>query len=487
VEEPRVRSSCLDKADGQPVPARCPVRLTLAAMLAALLMPAASAQDASGVGTATREVARHPQHAQGDQAVDPEGESTKTDPRTRTARRLLHAVHGGVLRAVSRWNGDRWEHQHDGRWEALPVGAIESARLESEVLTESRKRRSAVRRDDATGLAAHANWLLEEGLYTEGLNLVSEVLELSPDQPEALALLRSGTLAVALPTIPVAADQRPAARARLLDFAAAAPRSLQEMAIEDLREAVTDPEEVAVLRAELAARLTDPSATARAFAALALRRLVPSEAVSQAEVEEFLRRALQDVSPEVRGQASLALRDVREEGLILPVVKALESQSPALRRHAAESLGQMGYSAAVPALVTRLLTLPLNGSSGGYHAPSANIFVGRQIAYVAGFNVNVAQNAAIGDPEIGTLQEGATVGVSVLGAADVATEGYLAESKALRTALTSLTGADPGASKKAWKGWWAKNEARWAGGAATTGAGSDPATPSSPDKGVAPR
>ncbi len=461
--------------------------LSLAAMIAALLVPTAWAQEGAGSATGAPSAVRTPLQAAGDLGPEAAGTGSAPDPRTRPKRWLLHAVRGGVLRALARWSDDHWEFQRNGQWESLPAGAIDREQLESVVLTESRKRRAAVRRNDTAGLTEHARWLIESGLYTEGVNLLSEVLESAPDQPEALALLASGAVPVALPSLQVPADELPAARSRLLQYGAAAPRSLQELAIVDLREACAEPDEAAALRAELVALLTDPSGQARAFAALALRRLVPGEAVSQEEVEEFLRRALQDVSSEVRSQATLALRDVHAEGVILPIVKALESPSPALRRHAAESLGELGFPAAVPPLVTRFITLPLDGGPGSYHAPSGHIFVGRQIAYIAGFSVNVAQNAAIGDPEIGTLQEGASIGVSVLGSSDAATEGYLAESKALRTALTKLTGANPGATKSSWKAWWAKNQDRWTATAASTGAGTEePASPP-PAAGGAPR
>jgi len=170
----------------------------------------------------------------------------------------------------------------------------------------------------------------------------------------------------------------------------------------------------------------------------------------------------------VRRSAALALRDAHEEGLILPLVTALGSTSSTARTFAAESLGTMGYDAAVPALVQRLITLPTAGGSGDFSAPRSSIFVGRQISYVAGFDVEVAQNAAIGKPLVGVIQDGATLDVAVMG---VSSTTYVTESSTLRASLQKLTGANPGNSVQAWKTWWALNESRWAPDAPATGSG----------------
>jgi len=436
------------------------------------LEPGARAQDAGGA----QDVAGAQGGAGAPAATAPvPGAAAPADPRARAARRLLRLSGGTVLRGLSRHAGERWELQRGKLWESLPDGAVESEQLESTALAEAGRRRGALRHGDSAGLASHVAWLVQAGLYAEGLNLASDLLTEDPEQPAVLALLRSGVVPAALPSLAVADAERSPARARLLAFAVAAPRSLQELAVEALREPFAAEPERTTLRAELDALLADRAAPARAFAALALRRLLPADDLSQPEVEAFLARALQDVSPDVRVQASRALSGLREQGIVLPVVQALELDSPAVRIHAAESLGTIGDAAAVPALVERLVTLPLDGSSGGFRAPHGNIFVGRQIAYVAGFRARVAQNAAAADPEIGVLQEGASLDVGVAGSGGDGI--YLAESKALRTALTRLTGANPGQTKSAWKSWWSQNQSRWPG-ALTNPGRSSPFPPS---------
>jgi hypothetical protein len=165
-----------------------------------------------------------------------------------------------------------------------------------------------------------------------------------------------------------------------------------------------------------------------------------------------------DIAPEVRQQASLALRDNGEPAVILPVVACLASQNREVRINAAESLGRMGYPQAVFPLVERLLAAPAR--DGGEWRPRANVFVGNQISYVAGFDVEVAQNAAIGKPMVGVIQEGASLDVTVMGVSGGGGGGP-SEAQTLVTALRRLTGEDAGNTKGAWKAWWEKNREKW--------------------------
>jgi HEAT repeats len=373
-------------------------------------------------------------------------------------RRLLHARGGGVLRADSRRGADGWEYRKSGEreWTALPLGVIEWARLESEALDELRTRRAALNRSGEAALVGLSEWAIDEGLYDEALRLLDDVLADDPDQPEALALLHRDDLPFRLPSSTNASTEE------LLHFAGAAPPALREMAVGRLPALPDQP----ALRAALLERLTDPSPSTRAMATLALRRLSVEQPCDEPELKQLVRRASIDRSPEVRHGAALALRDAQQEALVLPLINSLSSSSSTLRTLAAEALGTMGYDAAVPALVERLITLPAQGGAGDFHAPRSHIFVGTQTSYVAGFDVDVAQNAAIGDPEIGVIQSGAMLDVAVMG---VSGTSYVAEVSALRSSLEKLTGAKPGNSVAAWKGWWAANQSRWATPAPATG------------------
>jgi hypothetical protein len=370
-----------------------------------------------------------------------------------------------VLRALSRFRDGRWEYKDGAGWHALSEGMISRALPVAEVLGEWSGRRAAIGRDDLAGRVGVAEWGLDQGLYEEALLLLDSVLEADPDQAEALALLRRDDLPLAIPSPHAVAgesgeDGAAAARARLVEFAASTPPALREMAVVRMRE--LEGAQAEALRATLAADLTDLDAGRRALAALALRRLLPDgEPLREPEVQELLCRAVRDIAEGPRLQAALALRDAGEPALMLPVIRAMESESAALRTHAAEALGVMGHAEAVEPLVQRLLTLPATGGSGGFHAPRAHIFVGRQIAFVQDFDVEVAQNAAIGNPQIGTLQEGASLDVRVLGASSGSRYGYASESAAIRSSLERLTGVRAGSTKTAWKAWWAANKEQW--------------------------
>src|SRR6185295_9635808 len=83
-------------------------------------------------------------------------DKSAVDPQTKTARRLLRAPNGGVMREESRLVDGHWEIKRDGRWTALPEGLVASVRGEDEVLAEWRQRRKDVRKDDVEARVALA-------------------------------------------------------------------------------------------------------------------------------------------------------------------------------------------------------------------------------------------------------------------------------------------------------------------------------------------
>ena len=170
-------------------------------------------------------------------------------------------------------------------------------------------------------------------------------------------------------------------------------------------------DEADTLRDRLSRALTSPRSGNRAFAALALRRLPGPELEL-----ELLRRTLVDPAPEVRRAAGLAVRDSGDEALFTACLQALDHRTSVIRQHAAEALGTLGRAEAVEPLVQHLVRIGQgSGSASGSAAPRGSVFVGTQRAYVQDFDAAIANNAAIADPVIGVISEGATLDVRVLG------------------------------------------------------------------------
>ncbi len=378
------------------------------------------------------------------------------DPDTRTRARLLHLVGEGVVRGTSRFVGDHWEIERGNGWTALPTGAVAEAKLEKDVLKEARSQLADVRRAGPDEKVEVARWLAREGLLKESFDEIEELLAAHPDHDGTLALLRDLAPTIGMPkSVPLAQDVS-AAIEPLLSYAANAPMSLREMAVVQLED-IEDREE---LHAALRRDLRHENGARRQLALIGLRRLFPTQ-LDEDLGHDLLHRALYDRYEDVRRHASLNLGATHELGLELNVVQALASPNAAVRVHAVQALGAMKASspAAVGALVSNLTTAAARGD--GWSGPRAFAFFGTQRAFVQGFEAEVAQNAVIADPLVGTVQEGATIDVRVLGVSSRSPYAASAERGATVAALESITGASPGTSAKAWSRWWKDNEADW--------------------------
>ena len=368
--------------------------------------------------------------------------------RERELRRVLHLTNGQSIRVVSRWKDDRWEYRGKDAWRTLESGAVTSVALESDLLREFR---ALVEKTDARNAGRRvelARWCLDVGLLKEGLEELDGVLAYEPDRADALAVLkREGLMNV--PSIAVPADGLDEAKQALYRFGASMPPAARELAVNELGKLPHDEG----LRGEVLKELRSSIVTRRGFGALALRRIFPGEGV-----KPLLMHAVLDPSEEVRRQASVALRAVNDAGVIVPVVRVLEnSKSAALRGNAAQALADMGYKAAVEPLISRLSTAMAQVTSTG-RIPHSNIFIGRQMAYVQDFDVEVAQFQAVADPQINTLIEGGVLDAAVQGVQEI---DVAVEVATIRTALGRLTGASPGRTSKDWLRWWDENGARW--------------------------
>ncbi len=368
------------------------------------------------------------------------------------ARRILHLRNGQTIRVLSRERKGVWEYHGKAGWKELGEGFVVSFALESEVLREWTAKRSGIPPADYAARAKAADWALSAGLATEGLEEMTNVLAFDPDRKEVLESLAAHADVMTVPAVDPSPVRRGPSTAELLRFGASAPPAARELAVLELKKLPPDKELTDLLLGELRSNVV----TRRSFGALALRRIVPGEGV-----KPLLRHAVLDPSDEVRRSASLALRAVDEPGVIVPVVRVLEtSPSASLRKNAAEALGDMGYAAAVEPLMMRLMP----GSNPGGDAsrvPHSYIFAGRQVAYIQDFDVQVAQNQAVADPQVGVFIEGSVLDAAVAGVQNVDTSVELAS---VRTSLEKLTNASPGKNSKSWLAWWQQNSGSWKNG-----------------------
>ncbi len=366
---------------------------------------------------------------------------------TAPERWVLHVVGGGVERVLARETADGFEVRRGKVWEPVPRDLVARAVRERDALKEFERLRAAAGTQPVRRVEC-ARWAFSQGLLDEALSVIDDVLDADPDQPAARAFVARAPLSL---TLPGSADRSLALR--LVYCGARAQPAVRELAALRLAD---EPREAAL--AEVVRQLRSPSASVRAFAAFALRRLD-----ARAEPTALVRRAVIDPSERVRTEAARALRDAGDAELAWRVAAALEHEDGRLRAAAARSLGEMGYAAVVPAIAARLAAVQAGGHPGGTRA---HTWVGRQVAYVKDYDVEIAQAASIADPIVGVVDDATQLDVRVGGVSMLRIE---IERRALCRALGTLTGEPIGDDPEAWLAWWRDHERRRAAGEAATG------------------
>jgi HEAT repeat protein len=326
-------------------------------------------------------------------------------------------------------------------------------------------RRQDVDAKDAGDLYALALWAQRAGLHDEARRCAESVVALEPDHEGARSLLGqqkadgswlSGDELLAakgfvsrdgrwvLREEAEAADRkaRPVKRmsddeqrvADLLHRAAEGPERARKFALEAL--AGMSPDDLArpALRA-----LRRGTPAERRLAASLLARWGDVDAV-----RPLIHTAIKDREKSVRGAAVEALKEIDHEDTLRPFARALWSDTPIIRTHAAEALGSFGGAASVEWIIRRLKT---GGGPGGRN----HIFVGRQLSYISDFDVEIAQASQIGDPIVGTIREGVILDTRVLG---VQEEFTTVERRVYYHSLRQAAGRDIGDDVALWEDWY---------------------------------
>jgi hypothetical protein len=450
----------------------------------AALVASAAAQVALALALSTPAVAHSGKRADsladapGTLAVPSEEVENREDA-ARDRRRILHLRSGEIVRSRCRFQNETWELWQKATWQPLPADAVLRA-VDEKVVLDQADRLERQTRGDPLARAALAEWMVRQGLYAEAVEQLDRVLEEAPDCEPALALLPR-----IAPHFDLGFDLEPGESTGsktgeepgpepvpfevLLRHGARGGACIQELVIlrlgaplglpsgQDLEEGSQEQREAlgqGALFAHLRASLKSSSPGMRAFAARALQRLYPGRAIG-----ELSARAVLDSSSEARRAAVGALRAaVRNEGeeIASPMLSCLANQHGAVRTNAIQALGDLGLRSSVAPMMAHLAAL--SAASGSFRPSASHIFVGKQIAYVQDFDVEVSQNAAIADPSINVLHEGSVLDVRLL---SVSAPGMLArEGRCLREALSKLTGTTLG-TNKAWLDWWAQNRSRY--------------------------
>lgn len=388
--------------------------------------------------------------------VSADDEVTQSDDGSRELRRVLELAGGGFIRAKSRRVGENWEYLDGGKWRTLDAARVLDVAVERELLKEARSLERAAGADLAHR-AAYAAWLCDAGLLEEGVGELDRVLAREPDCEAALATC------VDLADFLRISAADPRAEAGLVEWlraGAASGPTLREIAVHQLGERSDEP----ALRERLALELSRGTPRTRAFAALALRRLAPG-----AELRALSSRAVLDGSDEVRREAALALKAAGEPAVVAPLVRALGSQHAAVRANAVSALSVVNQPAAIEPLIDYLAAVTSAQGAGGWRPSGGYVFFGKQTAYVQDYDVEVAQFAAVADPQVNVLNEGVVLDVRVI---STFTVNSALEARRVREALQKLTQADPGDTAVAWREWFAANRARFEASAPQTAANS---------------
>jgi len=154
------------------------------------------------------------------------------------------------------------------------------------------------------------------------------------------------------------------------------------------------------------------------------------------------------------GAATIVAQFGDPRAAVLGLARGLAHDVPMIRMRTADAFAELGGSeaAVLLALAGPRAGMPARGvASGGTRAHMASI---DSRAFIADFDVEIAQASAVANPRIGTAQSGVVLDVNVPA---VITQRVQIE-RSYRRALRKITGADPGANPGSWADWLAHRD-----------------------------
>lgn len=200
---------------------------------------------------------------------------------------------------------------------------------------------------------------------------------------------------------------------------------------------------------------SDPTCRLLAVEALLRRRTAGNDRFAW-------RTAILDRDDKVRqGAVSAAIRHGVAAGAVEYLTPGLMHDSAEVRIRTAEAFANLGDAAAIHPLV---IAGPNAGKAlaAAGDGVRAHVAFLQQQAYIRDFDVEVAASSFIGNPQIGLLQSGTVLDVTVHGVV----EQQVRIVRAYRSALRRLAGSDPGERPADWAGWLLRQ--REAGAAPST-------------------
>lgn len=351
---------------------------------------------------------------------------------------VVHLVDGGSLVGIL---------AHDRASGSVTLDTVDGARQISRdrilKIEDDRRLRATLGRMEA-GLPADndsatfrlASWALSKGLFADALRLFDASLVAATARGVAGGELPGGLFDLPLLGIHRNDELSANGAARLLGAAGREERApaTARLALERL--------------ALLSARHDVGSALRRGLNSDSPgERLAVVRVLTRSPATEFTSKligvALADPDRRLRVAAAAALKEYGQQGTIASLVRVLDQRDPALRAAALDTLETLGDSRAVGALVRHLRRMPRP-------SPRSTVSGVEQRAFVAGFDVDVANSAFIANPDIGVLQSGHVLTARVH---DLVRAPSAAERDRTAAVLRVLTGHDAGADAAAWESW----------------------------------